>query len=249
MGLLKNEVFVCFDCETTGLDLENDRIIEIAAAKFTFSEILEKYESLVDPQHPISEASLAIHHITEDMVKGKPLISDILPDVLKFIGGHTIVGHGIGFDIEMVSRAAKRANIPCRVSVQQHIDTLRLARHYGGSQTNSLEALREHFNIAEEGAHRAMSDVVVNIEVFKNLCSSFKSSKQLFNVLSKPVQLKAMPLGKHKGRPFKEIPLEYLQWAVNKDFDQDLIFSLKMELKRRKKGGMFSQASNPFMSL
>jgi len=58
-----------------------------------------------------------------------------------------------------------------------------------------------------------------------------------------------MPLGKHKGRIFSEIPVEYLRWAVNQNFDQDLMFSLKTELKKRNKGSHFGQASNPFANL
>jgi DNA polymerase-3 subunit epsilon len=124
-----------------------------------------------------------------------------------------------------------------------------MARLYGESPVNSLEKLREHFNIAAEGAHRAMNDVVVNIEVFKFLSSKFKTTEQLVERLKKPILLKKMPLGKHKGRPFGEIPIEYLLWAANKDFDQDLLFSIKSELKKRKTGNQFRQASNPFSSL
>ena len=58
-----------------------------------------------------------------------------------------------------------------------------------------------------------------------------------------------MPLGKHKGRPFSEIPIEYLLWAANKDFDQDLMFSIRSELKKRKSGSLFKQAANPFSQL
>ena len=94
-----------------------------------------------------------------------------------------------------------------------------------------------------------MSDVVVNIEVFKRLVTPYPTVEKLFEVLSKPVLLKEMPLGKHKGRPFKEIPQEYLKWAANKDFDMDLLFSIRTELKRRKKGNLFSQAANPFQDL
>lgn len=249
MALLNRETFVCFDCETTGLDTDQDRIIEIAAVKFTFKEALDSFETLIDPQKEISEDSIAIHHISQKMVEGKPLIESILPSFLEFTGKYIIVGHGIPFDIEMVKNAAERHGIACALSRAQFIDTLRLARHYGEASVNSLEGLRKHFNIPYEGAHRAMSDVVVNIEVFKNLSKAFKSTEQIFEVLSKPVALKAMPLGKHKGRPFKEIPLEYLQWAVHKDFDQDLIYSLRSEIKRRKKGKLFSQAYNPFSSL
>src|SRR5262249_9013660 len=124
-----------------------------------------------------------------------------------------------------------------------------MARLYGESPTNSLDQLRQHFNIEFEGAHRAMSDVIVNREVFKYLAKRYRSTEQIFEILSKPIFLKTMPLGKHKGRLLKEIPLQYLQWAANKDFDQDLLYSIRSELARRKKGNLFSQAVNPFSEL
>jgi DNA polymerase III subunit epsilon len=249
MGLINQEVFICLDCETTGLDPETDRVIEVAASRFTFTEVLESYETLINPEGPISEASMAIHHITDEMVKEKPTIAQILPDLLKFVGTRIIVGHGISLDITFLANAAKRLQMPCKLLSCPTIDTLRMARLYGESPTNSLERLRQHFNIADEGAHRAMNDVVVNIEVFKHLSSRFKTTEQLLERLKRPIALKAMPLGKHKGRPFSEIPIEYLTWALHKDFDQDLIYSIRSELSRRKKGKQFGQAGNPFASL
>jgi len=249
MGLITKDTFVCVDCETTGLEPDLDRIIEVAAVKFTFEKILDSYETLIDPEVPIPEASQEIHHISNEMVQGKPKIQDVLPNLIKFIGRHIIIGHGIKLDLAFLDKAAKKHNIHSTLSSATTLDTLRMARLYGESPINSLEKLREHFNIEAEGAHRAMNDVMVNIEVFKFLSTRFKTTEQLLERLTKPILLKKMPLGKHKGRPFGEIPIEYLQWAVNKDFDQDLIFSIKSELKKRKTGNQFRQASNPFSSL
>lgn len=249
MGLIHKDIFICFDLETTGLEPGTDHIIELAAARFTFDGILDAYESLIDPCCTIPESSIAIHHITNEMVKGKPKIEEVLASFLKFIGPLIVVGHGITLDIAFVSAAAKKHQIPCKLESQRYLDTLRMARLYGESPLNSLEKLREHFNIEPEGAHRAMNDVLVNIEVFKYLAKNFKTTEELLERLKRPILLKRMPLGKHKGRMFSEIPIEYLLWAANKDFDQDLSFSIRSELKRRKKGANFSQASNPFSSL
>jgi DNA polymerase III subunit epsilon len=249
MGLISKDIFVCVDLETTGLEASSDRIIEVAAVQFNFDGILDTFETLVDPECLISEESMAIHHITDAMVKGKPKIQEILPSVLKFIGKHIIVGHGINLDIAFLVNAAKKYQIPCQLEGQTYLDTLRLARLYGESPTNSLESLRQHFNIEPEGAHRAMSDVIVNIEVFKFLSGNYKTTQELLERLKKPIPLKLMPLGKHKGRPFSDIPIEYLLWAANKDFDQDLLFSIRSEIKKRKKGNQFGQVANPFASL
>ncbi|MCH9630562.1 MAG: 3'-5' exonuclease DinG [Chlamydiia bacterium] len=249
MTSIKEDTFICLDCEATGLDISNDEIIEVAAVKFKMGEHLDRYETLIDPKRLIPDESIKIHHITDDMVKGKPTIDEILPNFLKFIKGHIIVGHGISFDIDIIAAAARKRSIPCQIESQTTIDTLRLARLYGQTSVNSLEVLRKHFNILTDGAHRAMNDVVVNIEVFKNLSTSFNTTKALLDRLKKPIPMKTMPLGKYRGRSFSEVPVEYLTWASHQNFDQDLLFSIKSEIKKRKRGPSFTQASNPFSSL
>lgn len=249
MGLIHQDIFVCIDCESTGLDPEKDRIIEIAVARFTFDQILQQFESLIDPECDIPQVSQEIHKISKEMLEGKPKIAQVLPDLLKMINGHILIGHGIGFDIALIAAEAKRGQIPTTIQNQRYLDTLRMARLYGESPVNSLERLRQHFNIEPEGAHRAMSDVTVNIEVFKYLAKPYQTTEQLFKTLEKPIKLKTMPLGKHKGRRFDEIPIEYLLWAERKDFDQDLLFSIRSELRNRKRGGGFEQSASPFADL
>lgn len=249
MGDIEKQKFVCIDCETTGLDAHEDRIIEVAAMCFDANTIYGESESLINPECLIPETSIAIHHITQDMVADKPTIEKVLPDLLKLIGDHIIVGHGVKFDIDILAIAAERNSIPCNIRNNRFLDTLRMARLYGQCPVNSLEYLRKHFNVPLEGAHRAMSDVIVNKEVFKHLAKRYKTTEMLFEALSRPILMEAMPLGKYKGRSFRDIPLQYLQWIANKDFDQDLLHSVHTELRRRKKGNLFSQAGNPFLNL
>lgn len=249
MGNLRKDVFICLDCEATGLDIEKDEIVEIAVVKFTFDETLETFESLIDPVIPIPAESIAVHNITLEMVQGKPKIEEVLPQIFKLIDKHTIVGHNIGYDLSMLIQAAKKRSIPCPINLENSIDTVRLARLYAESPSNSLETLRKHFNIEEEGAHRAMNDVIVNIKVFKYLTREFKKTEEILSRLKQPIVLKSMPLGKHKGLPFREIPIDYLYWASNQNFDMDLSFSIEQEKKRRRKGKSFLESSNPFSEL
>ncbi len=249
MGLLREETFLCLDLETTGLDPKNDQIIEVALAIFTFDQILTSFQSLVDPKCVIPEESIHIHGIDQTMVEDKPTIGSILPEVLDLMDHYTIVGHGIDFDITALHAAAEREHTPLPNPKPKKIDTLRMARIYGESPVNSLEKLREHFQIAFEGAHRAMNDVLVNIEVFKCLAKDYTTVKELEKILSKPIRMQKMPLGKHKGRKFSEVPLEYLKWAVKKNFDNDLLFSIRSELKLRRSRQSFEQSSNPFSDL
>lgn len=249
MGLIGKEIFVCFDCETTGLDPQEDRIIEFAARRFTLDENLESFETLINPGRPIPQASQAIHHISNEMVADKPPIEGVLGDMLNFVAGAVVVGHSIEFDIAILNANAKRLGIVSHITSSPFIDTLRLARLYGESPLNSLQALRQHFNISDEGAHRAMSDVLVNIAVFKHLVRPYKTTADVLKVLEKPIAMRTMPLGKYKGRIFKEVPTHYLAWASHQDFDRDLLYSIRRELKSRRARKDFSKATNPFNDL
>jgi len=249
MVLLKETTFVCLDCEFTGLDFDKDRIVELAATRFTLSSTLDSIDLLVNPGCPITPEAYAIHHISSEMVASKPFIESVLPAFLSFVGNEIIIGHTIGNDLDMLEKAAQRAAIPYSLKSKRSIDTLRLARLYGDSPNNSLESLATHFNVSNPGSHRALNDVMMNIEVFKHLIRKYKTLDQIFEVLSSPIKMKYMPLGKHKGRLFNEIPLQYLQWAAHMDFDQDLLFTIRLELSKRKKGENFGQATNPFANL
>lgn len=249
MRRLDKDVFVCLDCETTGLDTNEDRVIEVAAVRFTTEEILDEFETLINPERDIPATSTAIHNITHDMVFDKPTLEKVLPQLLSFIGPNIIVGHGIHFDIQMLINGAQRSKVPCSLHQNKSLDTLRMARLYGGSPVNSLEQLRIHFNIEAEGAHRAKGDVLVNLAVFRRLAEYYHSTEQIFAALSKPILFKIMPLGKHKGRSIQDIPLDYLLWAARQEFDQDLLYSLRSEINRRKQKNLFSQATNPFANL
>lgn len=246
---ISREIFVCIDCEATGLEIGKDEIIEIAICKFSLDETFETFETLIDPKISIPDEISQLIQITNDMVIGKPTIEDVLDIVIKITAKHVIVGHNVLFDIGIIDRALEKHGKKERLKDNPFIDTVRLARLCADSKSNKLENLRKHFNIEEEGAHRAMNDVLVNIQLFKYLARSFSSSKDILSRLKNPILLKNMPLGKYKGLPFREVPLKYLLWAKHQNFDQDLLYSIETEIKRRKKTQSFAESSNPFKDL
>ncbi|EPP34842.1 exonuclease, DNA polymerase III, epsilon subunit family domain protein [Chlamydia ibidis] len=249
MTLLKDAVFVCLDCEMTGLDVKKDRIIEFAAVRFTFDSVIDSIEHLINPDRVVSAESQRIHRISDAMLKDQPKIAEVFPKIKAFLKeGDYIVGHSVGFDIQVLSQEAERIG-DSFLSKYLIVDTLRLAKEYGDSPNNSLESLAVHFNVPYDGNHRAMKDVQINISIFKHLCKRFRTVEQLKQILSKPIKMKYMPLGKYKGRCFSEIPLSYLQWVAKMDFDADLLFSIRHEIKQRQKGTGFAQMNNPFMEL
>ncbi len=125
MADLEKQKFICIDCETTGLDAQQDRIIEVAVMCFDSQTVYGEFESLINPECPIPETSIAIHHITPDMVVDKPTIDQVLPSILELVGDHIIIGHGVHFDIDIVATAAERYGIPTKIRNNRFLDTLK----------------------------------------------------------------------------------------------------------------------------
>src|SRR5689334_18316458 len=96
--------FVFLDTETTGLSPEfGDRICEIALLKTKNGEILDSYQSLVNPGRLISPGASAVNGITDEMVQGKPYFKDIIEDFLKVVTDSVLVIHNAPFDLSFLS--------------------------------------------------------------------------------------------------------------------------------------------------
>ena len=158
-------VFTAFDTETTGLEPEKCRIVEIGAVQFDKSGILRTYNTLINPQIDIPLQIQAINHITNDMVAFSPVVQTILPDFISFISNSMLVAHNAGFDLSFLNTELLRCNMkPLR---NRAIDTLTLSRWaYPQLTSHKLQYLAEVMHIPSGTAHRACDDASVCKEVF-----------------------------------------------------------------------------------
>jgi len=91
--------FVVFDLETTGAKAPPCRITEIGAYRVRNGEVMEEFQTLVNPDMPIPRFITELTGISDDMVAGAPLFADIADDLLNFIGDSILVAHNSGFDM------------------------------------------------------------------------------------------------------------------------------------------------------
>ena len=156
-------IYVALDLETTGLDRENDSILEIGAARFRGNEILETWSNLVDPGVDIPKQVQSLTGITPEMVQGQPTLAMLAPSLIRFVGGAPIVGHSIGFDVEFL----RAHGIPLN---NLTIDTFELASILLPRQGRySLSALSESLGIDLVNAHRALDDAIASARLFQAL--------------------------------------------------------------------------------
>jgi len=107
-------VFVAFDTETTGLSAAEGRVVEIAALKFDFNgQIIAQFSELINPGGPIPPSAIAVHHITDEMVAGKPTIEEALPRFIDFLSGENniLIAQNALFDIGFINHEAIRRDI------------------------------------------------------------------------------------------------------------------------------------------
>jgi DNA polymerase-3 subunit epsilon len=107
--------FVVIDFETTGLDPEKDRIIEIGLACFADGAHVESKNWLVNPGMPVPAESTAIHGITDEMLSGAPRMDDVLAEVLETLSGKLPVAYNHAFDSRFLWAELRRAGRSTRV--------------------------------------------------------------------------------------------------------------------------------------
>ena len=100
------ENYVALDLETTGLSPKNDRILEIGAVKIEEGRETGRIATLIDPQMKIPERITALTGISQKMVKGMPVIGEVVGELVEFCEGFPLLGHNIIFDFSFVKQWA-----------------------------------------------------------------------------------------------------------------------------------------------
>ena len=157
----KPPVRVALDLETTGLHVEQDTILEVAAIKFQGNEVIDTFESFVAPGRSIPYRVQRLTSITASLLKSAPLFDTISPKLQSFLGDLPIVGHSIPFDAGFLRKRGLARTNPL-------IDTFELASVLLPSlKSYNLGQVAEALGIAvPEGRHRAMVDTVLAMDVF-----------------------------------------------------------------------------------
>lgn len=167
--------FVAFDIEHTGTfgiangDAEAE-IIEIGAVKVVNGVITERFDELCNPSRKIVPRIAKLTNITDEMVKDKPSVDEIIRRFKEFVGDNVLVGHNIkACDIPHITRAAKRAGIAFD---NAYLDTRPLAKKHQAScgwENIKLTTLSAYFGITQNEAHRAWCDAEANAQVYLKL--------------------------------------------------------------------------------
>ena len=229
------EMLIFLDVETTGLE-DIDKIVSIGLVASEDDEV-EEFYSLVNEGKKIPSLASSINHITNEMIKGKPLLKDT--EAYKFLQKHNrpetvIVGHNVKFDLDKLSSLGFCFN-------GEVIDTLRVTKHLiPECEFFSLGFLRYELKLyrGEDRAissHNALSDALVVKLLFEYL-KDITSPQEMIELSKKNVLLQKFEFGKYRGQFIEEIAYNdrgYLEWMLANlaDIDEDLQYSINYYLQ------------------
>ena len=164
--------YVVLDIETTGLSFQTEAITELGAVKYKNGEIVEEFESFVNPEKPIPEKIVEITHITDEMVKDAGTIAEVLPKFLDFLGDAVLVAHNANFDIGFIRHYAEKLGYKLD---NTYIDTLSLSKQvFPDFKKYKLGLIAEKLGIKVDVAHRALDDVITLVKVFAVILEKLK---------------------------------------------------------------------------
>ena len=153
-----SDEIVCFDIETTGLKVTQEAITEIGAVRLRNGEIVETFQTFVDPERRLTPEIIGLTGITDDMLRGAPKLKDALTAFLAFAGDAPLAAHNAEFDISFIRAGCRKCGIPFEPT---YIDTLILAQNLlPGLGKYKLDIVADHLQLPQFNHHRASDDAV-----------------------------------------------------------------------------------------
>jgi DNA polymerase III epsilon subunit family exonuclease len=168
-ALLRELEFVVLDVEAAQERKRPARIIEIGAYRVRGGEVLDEFETLVNPETSVPKFLANLTGISDEMLTSAPRFADIARAFLDFIGDSVLVAHNANFDLPLLNREINRVFAGHRLR-NAHLCTVDLARRLVPQlESHRLDSVAAHFQVGIPRRHRAADDALATARVFLRL--------------------------------------------------------------------------------
>ena len=240
MKLQLSRPIAFIDLETTGVDRENDRIVEIAVCKYMPDGKRQRKSRRVNPTIPIPAGASEVHGITDEMVANEPTFNKIAKGLLDMLEGCDVAGfNSNNFDIPLLFNEFTRAGLYWDYTKFLMIDAGNLFKI---KEPRTLTAaVKFYCNNSHEDAHSAEADIEATLDVFLAQLEKYENDEEFpetiealalyTNYGNKIADLSGkfvyndqdqliLNFGKHKGNPAKN-HIDFLEWMLRANFAYD----------------------------
>lgn len=224
-----------YDTETASLELK-DGIVEHAFVEVDDDlNVIGECHSYITPPGPISPSAAGVHGITK-----KFLEEQNAPSVEQFWEGKGLpfkdkkvlmIAHNAPFDAKYLAPFVGELETLCTLKLARFafpIDPEGQPADYVPPPDHKLPTLMHYLELPVKGTHNALDDVHTCLQLLERIGQKLGMTlEELYHLSKKPLLIKKMPFGKHKGTPLKELPRAYITWLKNlPDLDENIRWSL-----------------------
>lgn len=171
---------VILDIETTGGSHLFDRITEIALVRIENGEIVDTWQSLINPERSIPSSITVLTGISDAMVKDAPTFAEIAPTLYQYLEGLPLAAHNVRFDYGFLKAEYQRINATLMLKT---LCTVKLSRRmFPDYKGHGLDAIMRRHGLTTKARHRAMGDVILvleYLEVAKRALGSVRGLEEL----------------------------------------------------------------------
>ena len=236
---------VVFDLETTGIDVEKDKIVQIAMIRIEPGGERTTFETLVNPEQPIPPGASAVHGIKDEDVRDKSTFRQIHREVEAFLKDADLAGfNSVNFDLPLLQAELNRTGSEMDFDGIRHLDAMKIFHRM--EQRNLTAAYKLYCGQELTGAHNALADteatleildaqiarydeVPAEIEALHRFCNPdegrFVDRKRKFIWTDQGEA--AFTFGKYQGKSLQAVVADqrgrsYLEWMLGSDFSEEV---------------------------
>ena len=233
---------VFFDLETTGLDLQMDRIVQFAFVRLHPDNSVEEWAELVNPTIPIPPEATRVHGITDAMVAGEPLFSSFAGRIYEYLQNCDLAGFNvIRFDLPLLALEMERTGCKLDLTLHRVID-MQIIFHKCEPR-DLTSAYRFYCQKELADAHQALADVRATVEILNGQIARYRDLPREINRLAGFCSVAeedrwvtqdrkfywrhneaVVAFGKHKGKSLQwvhENDPDYLLWLRDRDVPEE----------------------------
>ena len=185
--------FVFVDTETTGIDRNKERLLEVACIEVVDRQKTgRQLHQYINPEKPVSDGAFRVHGISWEQVKEEPVFAQVAESIIDQLKGRVFVAHNAPFDLGFLNMEFAKAGFNFKIGRDVEVlDTLKLAKEIYPGQKNSLDALCTRLSI--DRSHRVYHGALLDTELLIQVYIGMTQKQERFSLKSTQALVEAKP--------------------------------------------------------